>query len=111
MSEEKKNEMELTKGQKDAAEIMAFLAGIGGGGLVGGILIGMVKAMKFGKIMTLLTSMGAFGISWVIDREVDNEVEYRLKEIFKGTNKLKNTFRIAKEKAKKEPVQAEGQVS
>lgn len=112
MSEEAKKNVELTTSEKMAAEILGLAANLGVSVLIGfgtGALLSMIKGHK---IMQFLSVIGSVGLSWKLGDEVDEVTQEKMKEIFGAIEKMKLAGKkIAEAKAKKETVQAEGEIA
>lgn len=112
MSEEAKKKVELTTSEKTAAEILGFAANMGVSVLIGlgtGALLGMLKGHK---IMRALGMIGGIGLAWKLGDDVDDVTQEKMEEIFRTIEKMKLTAKkIAEAKAKKEAVQAEGEIA
>lgn len=112
MSEEAKKKVELTTSEKTAAEILGFAANLGVSVLIGagtGFLLGGLKGHK---IMQVLGTIGGIGLAWKLGDEADEVMQEKMKEIFEAIEKMKLVGKkIAEAKAKKETVQAEGEIA
>lgn len=112
MSEEAKKKIELTTSEKTAADILGFLANLGVNVLIGGATGLMLNGFKGHKIMQALGLLGGLGLAWKLGDEVDEVTQEKMKEIFEAIEKMKLVGKkIAEAKAKKETVQAEGEIT
>lgn len=78
----------LTEGQKIAAEIVGEVAGLGAGGVIGGLVMAAVAAGPFGKVMKVLGMIGAIGITWTVQDKVADGTKEAMGDIFEGMNSL-----------------------
>lgn len=112
MSEEAKKKVELTTSEKTAAEILGFAANVGVSVLIGAGTGLLLSGLKGHKIMQAFGMIGGIGLAWKLGDEADEATQEKMKEIFEAIEKMKLVGKkIAEAKAKKEAVQAEGEIA
>lgn len=107
---EPKNERKLTGGQEAVTKLTSTLAGIGGGGLIGGCLLSIAGNLTgVGKVLKCLYSIGCIGAGWAAQNIITRETEATMERMFGAVNALKESAGKIKEAAK-DPEMAEGEV-
>lgn len=113
MSEEvKKEQIELTTGQKLTAKISGYAANLGVSVLCGAATGLLMTGLKGHKVLSTLATIGGLGLSFKLGDDADKAMQQNVEDIFKAIEGVKLLAKkMTEAKNNKEPVQTEGEVT